>query len=58
MFDFIVQNLANILICAVLLAVVVLIIVKLRRDKKKNPHGCGYGCEGCPHANECHTQKH
>lgn len=57
MFNFIMENLANILISVGLLAVIASIIAKIRRDKKKgNPIGCGCGCKGCPSSSFCHMQ--
>ncbi|MDR1131473.1 MAG: FeoB-associated Cys-rich membrane protein [Oscillospiraceae bacterium] len=48
MFDFIVQNLGSILVGAAVAAIVVLIIVKLVRDRKRGVScaSCG-GCAGC-----------
>lgn len=56
MFTFLVENLATIIISAVILAVVTLIIIKMRKDKKagKSCSGCGSGCAGCPHSFPCH----
>ena len=47
MLDWIVQNLANIVICLVLILAVTLAAVKLVRDKKAGRSSCGCGC-GCP----------
>ncbi len=55
MLAFLTDNLAAILICAVLLTVVVLIVVNLIRNKKKGKTSCGCGCEVCPSASLCHT---
>ena len=53
MLDFFAQNWGTILVSAVLLAVVVLIITKLCRDRKKGKSSCGCGCENCPSAGMC-----
>ena len=49
MFAWIVQNLATIVVCAVLLLVTVLIVVKLVRDRKQGKDSCGANCAGCAH---------
>ena len=56
MFAWITENLATIIICAVLIAVCTLIIIKLRRDKKKGNASCGGGCSGCAMNGLCHPQ--
>ena len=51
------QNLATIIVCAVLLLVTVLIVVKLVRDRKQGKNSCGANCAGCAHcanAGCCH----
>lgn len=50
-------NLATILICAVLIAVVALLIYSLIRDKKKGKSCCS-GCSGCVHGSSCPTASH
>ena len=52
MLSWLAQNIATIIVCAVLIAVVVLIIVYLRRNKKKG--SCGCGCEHCAMSSQCH----
>ena len=47
MLDWIIQNLANIVICLVLILAVTLAVVKLVRDKKAGRSSCGCGCSGC-----------
>ena len=49
MLAWIVQNLATIVVCAVLLLVTVLIVVKLVRDRKQGKGSCGANCAGCAH---------
>lgn len=53
------QNLATIIICAVLIAVVAAIIVGMIRDKKKGKSACscGCGCGGCAMSGICHSEK-
>ena len=55
MLAFIVDNLATILVCLVLAAIVAAIIVKLVRDKKKS--NCGCNCAHCAMAGSCHKHK-
>ncbi len=54
MLAFLAENLATILIGLAILALVVLIAVKLIRDKKKGKSSCGCGCENCPNSGHCH----
>jgi len=55
MIAFLLDNIATIVISAVLFAVVVLITVNLvKRKKNGKGAGCGCGCEGCPSASLCH----
>lgn len=57
MLEFIMQNLATLLISAVLLAVIVLIVAGMVRNRKKGKSaGCGCGCESCPSTSICHKQ--
>ena len=56
MFTWIIENLATILISAVLLLVVVLIIRKLVKDKKKGKSSCGCNCAHCAMSGSCHKQ--
>ena len=51
------ENIATILICAVLIAVVAAIIVSMVRDRKKGKSSCGCGCANCPISGSCHSKK-
>jgi hypothetical protein len=54
MLGFIAQNLATILISAVLLAVVIWISAGLIKKKRSGKSaGCGCGCANCPSASAC-----
>lgn len=57
MFAWICNNIATIIICAVLIAVVAAIIVSMVRDKKKGKSSCGCGCAGCPMSGSCNSKK-
>lgn len=48
------QNLATIVVCAVLLLVTALIIVKIVRDRKQGKNSCGANCAHCANACSCH----
>lgn len=55
MITFLIENLATILISAVILGVVALIVINLRKNKKNGKAvGCGCGCESCPSSSVCH----
>ena len=47
------NNLSTIIVCIVLIAVVVLIINKMIKDKKKGKSSCGCGCSNCAMAGKC-----
>ncbi len=51
------ENLATILICAVLIAIVAIIIVVLVRNRRKGKSSCGCGCANCPMSGSCHSKK-
>ena len=53
MLDWIIQNLANIVICLVLILAVTLAVVKLVRDKKAGRSSCGCGCADCAMQKSC-----
>ncbi|MEG1880590.1 MAG: FeoB-associated Cys-rich membrane protein [Oscillospiraceae bacterium] len=55
MLEFLMNNLSTIIVGAVILAIIILIIMKIRRDKKsgKTCAGCGCGCENCPSSSKC-----
>ncbi len=47
------ENLATIIVAAIVFAVLALVVVKMIRDKKRGKGGCSCGCGGCPHASAC-----
>jgi hypothetical protein len=53
MIAFLTQNLATIIISALLVGVVVGIIVGLIKKKKSGKGGCSCGCDSCPSASSC-----
>lgn len=50
-------NLATIIICAALIAMVTVIIVFMVKNKGKGTASCGCGCGGCPMSGSCHPKK-
>ena len=56
MFAWLTANLGTVLIVLVLLAVVIGIIVKLRKDKKKGVSSCGGNCAHCKMHGACHPR--
>ena len=53
----ILQNLGTIIVCFVLAAVVALIVLVMRHDKKMGKSSCGNSCGACPMRDSCHTPK-
>ena len=56
MTEWIMNNLATVIICLVLLLIVTLIIVKLVRDRKKGGSSCGDNCAHCSMSGSCHEK--
>ena len=57
MIAFISDNIATVIICAVLIAVVAAIIVGMAKNRKKGKSSCGCGCAGCPMNGSCRRVK-
>ena len=57
MLTWISENIATIIICAVLLAIVATVIVGMVRNKKKGKSSCGSGCANCPMSGNCCSKK-
>lgn len=53
MFTWLMENMATIIISAVLIFVVAAIIVSMVRGKKKGKSSCGCGCGSCPQGSLC-----
>jgi len=49
--------LATILVAAAMAVVIGAIVWKMIRDRKKGASSCGCGCESCPSAGACHSDK-
>ena len=54
MLDFFVNNWGTLLAGVIVLAVVILVIVKLIRDKKNGKKACGCDCGHCAASAGCH----
>ncbi len=52
--NYLVDNLGNIVVIAVLILITVLIIRKLVRDKKSGKSACGCNCGHCAMSGSCH----
>ena len=57
MWNWISENYPTVLICVALIAVVILIIRSLVKDKKKGKSTCGCNCAHCAMAGSCHSKK-
>lgn len=57
MLAFISDNIATVIICAVLIAVVAAIIVGMAKNRKKGKSSCGCGCAECPMNGSCRRVK-
>lgn len=53
MIDWILSNGATIIVSLILVAVVALVVRKLRHDKKRGVTSCGTSCNGCAMAGSC-----
>ncbi len=51
------ENMATIIISAVLVFVVAAILVSMIRSKRKGKSSCGCGCAGCAMNGACHPAK-
>lgn len=56
MLSWFMENLATILICLGVAAVVAVIIIHMIREKRKGKTSCGCGCAGCPMSGSCHKK--
>lgn len=54
MLAFLTENLATIIIAAIVIAIIAAIIIKMISDKKKGKSSCGCGCENCAASEICH----
>lgn len=57
MLTWIMENMATIIISAILLLMVAVVIASMVRGKKKGKSSCGCGCAGCAMNGACHPAK-
>ena len=57
MFNWLMQNIATILISIALMAVTALIIARLVRQKKQGKSCCGCNCANCAMRGSCYSQQ-
>ncbi|MCR4595218.1 MAG: FeoB-associated Cys-rich membrane protein [Lachnospiraceae bacterium] len=57
MTEWLMANIANIIITAILVIVVACIILKLIRDKKRGISSCGSNCAHCSLSGTCHNRR-
>ena len=56
MFAWISENIATIIVCAVLIAIVAIIIVSMVKNKREGKASCSCGCSNCSLKDSCHPQ--
>ncbi|MBR6029880.1 MAG: FeoB-associated Cys-rich membrane protein [Clostridia bacterium] len=57
MLNALMDNAGTIGVSLLLAALVTLIVLSLRRDRKRGKSSCGSGCASCPMAGACHKAK-
>lgn len=57
MLTWIMENMATIIISAVLIIMVAAVIASMVRGKRKGRSSCGCGCAGCAMNGACHSKK-
>lgn len=57
MLSYLSENLANIIICGVLIAIVTAIVTAMVRNRRKGKSSCGCGCSHCSMGVNCHKIK-
>lgn len=51
------MNTGTIITGIILFSIILLILLKLIKDKKSGKSSCGCGCEHCANASHCHASK-
>lgn len=57
MLAWIMDNLATIIVCAVLIAIVAATVISMVRNKKKGKSSCSGGCAHCSMNGACHPKQ-
>ena len=55
MFNWISENIGNIIAIVILAAVIAAIVIHLIKQKKRGKSSCGCRCGSCPMKNSCHS---
>ncbi len=55
MLEWLIANWANILIIALVIAILTLAVISMIRDKKAGKSSCGCNCANCAMAGKCHS---
>lgn len=55
--NWVLDNLASIIVLTVVIAIIALVVIKMIKDKKNGKQNCSCGCEGCAFKDNCHTKK-
>lgn len=55
--NWLINNIGTIIVLAVLTAIVVLIILHIKKDKAAGKSSCGCGCANCAMRGKCHSGK-
>ena len=56
MFNWISENIGNIIAIVILAAVIAAIVIHLIKQKKRGTSSCGCSCGSCPMKNSCHSK--
>ncbi len=51
------ENMATLIIAAVLIAAVISILVKMAKDRRQGKSSCGCGCSSCAMKDSCHKTR-
>ncbi len=49
------ENMATIIVCAIVFGFFAVAVVRIVRDRKKGKNSCGCGCADCPMNGRCHS---
>lgn len=52
-----VSHIGTIIVCAILIAVVALVIWSMVKDRKKGKSSCGCSCSQCAMSGACHSNR-
>ncbi|MBO5870114.1 MAG: FeoB-associated Cys-rich membrane protein [Clostridia bacterium] len=55
--NWIIENMATIIVSAIVLGVLSLALYKIIKDKKSGKTSCGCSCSGCAMKEMCHKEK-